>query len=212
MSKNKKLLMTGLAFLALMIFAGATVAFTQGPDTPGDSLAMPEGAQGPWDRLKQRVRRWQNMKRGREIMDLALADELGISIEELHDARQSARLTAIEQAVEEGLISEERAELILARLALAGTLDEGELVAEALGLTPEELEAARAEGQTIRELIFELDLTPAELRQNLLVAYEAAVEQAVLDGILTRQQADLLLERPGQALPRSIRSPHPKNG
>jgi hypothetical protein len=212
MSKKKKLLATGCAVLVLIVFAGATLAFAQGPDTLGDTPVLTEEAQGPWARLRQRVRRWQNMKRGREIMDSALAGELEISVEELQEARLAARPTALEQAAEEGLISEERAQFIIARLALAGTLEEGQLAAQALGLTLEEFEAARAEGQTIRDLLFELDLTPAELRENLLAAYEEAIEQAFLDGALTRQQADLLLERPGQALPRPIRPPRPNNG
>ena len=212
MSKKKKLLVIGCAVLAFIVFAGATLAFAQGPDVPEDGPGLTEEAQGPWARLRQRVSRWQNMKRGREIMDSALAGELGISIEELHEARQAARPTALEQAAEEGLISEERADLLIARLALAGTLEEGQSAAQALGLPLEEFEVARAEGQAIRDLLFELDLTPTELRENLLAAYEEAIEQAVLDGALTRQQADLLLERPGQALPRPIRPPGPNSG
>ncbi len=211
MSKKKKHLIIGFAILALVVFAGATMAFAQGPDTPDGAPVLPEEVQGPWARLRQRVHRWRNLSRGREIMDAALADELGISVEELHDARQEARLTALEQAVEEGLISEERAELITARLALAGTIDKGELMAQALGLTLEELEAARAEGQTLRDLLTELALTPAELRENLKTAYEEAIQQAVTDGILTQHQADLLLERAGQSLPRPFRPPRFNN-
>ena len=205
MSKKKKLLTLGFTLLVLVVFAGATMAFAQGPDTPDDVPVLPEEAQGPWARLRQQVRRWRNLSRGREIMDAALADELGISVEELHDARQGARLTALEQAAEEGLISEERVEMITARLALAGTIDKGELMAQALGLSIEELEAARAEGQSLRDLLTELGLTPADLRENLIAAYEEAIEEAVADGTLTRHQADLLLERPGQGLPHPFR-------
>lgn len=211
MSNNKKLLIISLSVLAMAILAGATMAFTQGPDVPDDVPALPEEAQGPWARLRQQVQRWRKLHRGREIMDAALAEELGISVEELQNARQEARISALEQAAEEGLISEERAELMIAHLALAGTIDRGELVAEALGLTLEELEAARAEDLTLRDLIFEQDLTPAEFRENLKMAYEGAIEQAVIDGVITQRQADLLLERMGQGLPRPWRPPRFNN-
>ena len=51
--------------------------------------------------------------------DTFLAEALGISVDELTDAREQAELAAIDQAVENGRLSSDQAELIKARRALA---------------------------------------------------------------------------------------------
>jgi polyhydroxyalkanoate synthesis regulator phasin len=52
-------------------------------------------------------------QRAREAMQEALAGALDITVEELEAAQQEARIVVIEQAVEEGIISQEQADQIL---------------------------------------------------------------------------------------------------
>lgn len=196
MSKYRKILGVAVIVLVLVIAAGATMAFAQEGDNPPDDGALILDMESPWARLAHRFRHWWNQARWREIMNSALANELDITVDELYDARNAARLTALEQLVDEELVSEERADLIIARLALASTIEKGELTAQALGITVEELVAAREEGKNLRQLVMELELAPATVRGNLKAAYDEAIQQAVIEGVLTQEQADLLLENP----------------
>ena len=81
---------------------------------------------------------------------------------------------------------------MLAMQALHGVLDRGVLMAEALGLSVEEYEAAREDG-SLSDLL--ANITPAELQTKMQEAMEAAVQQAVADNIITQEQADLVLEQ-----------------
>lgn len=121
-----------------------------------------------------------------------LADALGISAEELQAAREAANEVAIAQAVEEGLITQEEADEIQAHKALQSYLDRNALLAEALGMSVEELEAAYADGETLSSLMAAQGLDAATVREDLLNARGAALDQAVADGVITTEQADEL--------------------
>jgi lambda repressor-like predicted transcriptional regulator len=125
-----------------------------------------------------------------------LAEALSITVEELQAARQQADLAAVQQAVDEGLITQDEADLMSARIQLKNYLDRDSLMAEALGLTPEELQAGRDEGKPLPVIIYEQGLDPATLRTNMQTAYEAAIQQAVTDGVITQEQADEILAGP----------------
>ncbi len=91
-----------------------------------------------------------------------------------------------------------------ARQALMGTIDRGALEAQALGMTVEELQAAREEGKFIPDLIEEQGLTQEEFQEAVQAAYEQMINQAVADGVITQAQADLLLSaeaQPGHGMP-----------
>ena len=68
-------------------------------------------------------------------------------------------------------------------------------LAEALGITVAELEAAKAEGQSIRDLAEENGVDRATLTAVKLAAKQDALAQAVADGIITQDEADQMLER-----------------
>ncbi len=112
-----------------------------------------------------------------------LAEALGISVEELQDAQQEARDAAIQMASDQGLITQEQADALLlgefwGRHAFGGIkggwfgaengIDHEALLADALGISVEELQTARQEAQ------------------------DAALAQAVEDGTLTQDQVDML--------------------
>ena len=109
-----------------------------------------------------------------------LADALGISVTELQTARQEAHIAAIQQMVDEGVLTQTQADQLLlgGRPSFMGggrdrlgdvDIDPEALLANALGITVEELQAAQQQ------------------------AHVAAIQQAVADGRLTQAQADLML-------------------
>jgi hypothetical protein len=127
--------------------------------------------------------------------DAFIAEALGVTEEELQAARQAAHEAALEQAVTEGVITAEQAELIKAGQALREYIDYQEILGQALGIDAADLEAAREEGKTLPYLFGELGLEPADVQAALQSAYEDSVQQAVDDGVITSAQAELLQER-----------------
>ena len=119
-----------------------------------------------------------------------LAEALGISVEELQAARETANQAAIAQAIEEGIITQEQADQMQARKDLHNYIDPQALLTEALGISVEDLQAARDEGKTLTDLLAENDLDAATVRDNLKAAHEKALAQAVEDGVITQEQAD----------------------
>jgi hypothetical protein len=130
--------------------------------------------------------------------DSFLADALDISVEELQTARQTANYAALDEAVARGYISEERAELMKARIALMAYIDKDALISDALGISVDELQTAREEGKSIRSLIDELELDASDVRDAIQANYEEAVQAAVDDGIITQEQADEFLSGDGR--------------
>jgi hypothetical protein len=153
--------------------ASDPVPLTQGPPHPGG---------GP--------RRGFGLRGGAIDHQALLADELGITVEALEAAQARAREAAIEQAVDEGLITEEQAERMRTRQALQSYLDRHALLAEALDMTPEALQDARADGETVKTLMEAKGLDAETLQDRIEAAFEAALAQAVADGVITQEQAD----------------------
>jgi hypothetical protein len=101
--------------------------------------------------------------------DAIIAEELGVTVEELQAARQAAQDAALEQAVTEGVITAEQAELIRAGRALREYIDQ--------------------------KLLGELGLEPADFQSAMQSAYEDAIQQAVEDGVITSSEAEQLQEK-----------------
>jgi len=126
-----------------------------------------------------------------------MADALGISVEELEAARDAAYEAGLDEAVEEGRITVEQAELARARKALGSYIDQGAFLAGALGITVEELQTAREDGSNMRDLLAESGLTMDAIREAMEAQHAAAIEQAVADGVITAEQAEVLGEHEG---------------
>jgi len=159
-----------------------------------------------------------------------LADALGITMDELTAAQQKAREAAIDQALEQGLITEAQAAalrsqegagirgglMMLLRLGGASEIDQEALLADALGISVEELQAAQQKAQ---QAAFDANLAQAledgritQAQADLMKARQAlqqyiqeqgflskAVDAAVKAGVLTQEQADAILQS-GQGL------------
>jgi hypothetical protein len=144
-----------------------------------------------------------------------LAEVLGISTEQLQAAMTQARNAAIDQAVAEARITQEQADQMKQEttgrgfgFGRGGDNDQDALLAQALGISVEQLQTAKAEVQKrlLTEAVAAGEITQEEadlmqarqalqeyLRDRMQTAYEAAVAQAVTDGVITQAQADQIL-------------------
>lgn len=82
------------------------------------------------------------------------------------------------------------------RALLDSIIDRDEILAEVLGMTVEELAAAKEAGTSIDALVAEAGLDKETVRTAMQTAITEAVEQAVTDGTITQEQADLILTPP----------------
>ncbi len=128
--------------------------------------------------------------------DALLADALGISVAELDTAKEAAKEAALAQALADGVVTQEQVDLMEARQALKDVIDGEALMADVLGMSVEELQAAREAGTSLPELLEASGLTAEEIGAALQTAHEAAIQQAVEDGVITQAQADLLQDAP----------------
>jgi hypothetical protein len=151
----------------------------------------------------------------------ALADALGISVEELEAAFQAVHTKMVEQAVSDGLMTQEQADKMLeqeapfpgSRIKFPGHFLRGEdfntLLAEELGIDLDTLQKAQ---QTAQESMLAQALADGNITQdvydNMLAqskmrpyyqdafseAYQNAIKAALADGAITEAQAETLLE------------------
>lgn len=150
-----------------------------------------------------------------------LADALGITVEQLQTAQQAAVDEALKQAVSKGLLTQEQADQLKARglgrfhfgdkgiMANSG-IDLNALLAAQLNVSVEQLTAARlkAFNMAVDREVQSGNLTQeqadlmkgrqalandAKFQASIKSAYEAAVKQAVTDGVITQAQADQIL-------------------
>ncbi|MDX1665339.1 MAG: hypothetical protein R3272_16215 [Candidatus Promineifilaceae bacterium] len=216
------------ALLTVALAAGGYAALAQSDGAETEAQQDPQGS-GPEDALEAPapgVRRFHPAA-GVDEQQL-LADALGITVEELEAAHEAARAAAVEQALAEGLITEAQAEALLAGdvapragrffrgyLLQGLELEPQQLLADALGSSVEELEAAKAEVREARlaamvdagalseeeaEMIAARHAVAAyvdheaigEMVQNSI---EAAIAEALADGAITQEQADQMLEK-----------------
>jgi uncharacterized protein (DUF433 family) len=216
-----KYLKTLAAVLALLVVAGSTMAFAQVDETMAETTAVLQQDDTPSTDRPQIV--------DPEAVKAAIADTLGISMEELEAAReegtklpelaeelgvdiadveaaiQAVRAEAIDQALADGLITAEQAERLLNQDGRPGPgggrrgpqiFDREAMeaaTADALGISVEELQAAREEGTTIPELAEELGVDMANVQAAVQAAREDAINQALADGTITAEQAERLL-------------------
>ncbi len=183
MTKNRKWAVIATAGALTVVTALATIlvlpqaALAAPASITTDHRGMPPGGMGMRDMGAQ--------------TDTYLADALGITTEELAAAHETARVAAIDQALEQGLITQAQADALkenqrtmlggrfggrgmsgmMGMFGLDAEIDHEALLADALGITVEELQSAQ---QTARD---------------------ARIEQAIADGDLTEEDADLMKAR-----------------
>lgn len=130
----------------------------------------------------------------------ALADQLGVTVDELTAAMEAVRDAQQAAALADGTITQAQIDRMEAQQALKGAIDSDGLLAEALGITTDELAAAKEAGIRLPELVEASGLTQDEFAEALAGARAAAVAQAVSDGVITQAQADALAAEDGSRL------------
>lgn len=180
----KRILTIAVGVLALVVVAvgavGASAVSAQEDEQAGA---------GPW--WPPRLPRMGRF--GSIDFKALLADALGITTDELASAHEQAREMALEQAIEEGIITQEQADKIEARKQLATYIDRKALLAEAMGMTAEELAAALADEGNLADLMEERGLEAAAVFETVKVGLADALSEAVADGVITQEQADRIL-------------------
>ena len=208
----KKQTKIGLIALGLLVVMGLS-AFT---------LANQVSAKGGPEQNQARP----GIDRGDHMQ--ALADELGISLEDLQAAYTSAQTALIKDKVDAGDLSQDQADEILEDLDDAGrpfrmgrgmgpmgseTFDT--YLAEALEISVDELAQAKdnvlqaeiaqavVDGKITQEqadLMIARRSVQGYMADAWTTAYQNALAQAVVDGNITQAQADLLLANIGTGL------------
>jgi polyhydroxyalkanoate synthesis regulator phasin len=137
------------------------------------------------------------------------ASILGVDKEKIIAAAKEAGKQTVDEAVQQGKITAEQADRIKARI------DEGQFfphpflgrkapglggprldaLAQALGMTTEELKAQLKQGKKISDIAQEKGLTREQLRQKLLDARIQAIRQAVEEGKISQEKADEMIQR-----------------
>jgi uncharacterized protein YidB (DUF937 family) len=147
-----------------------------------------------------------------------LVADAGLTEDEFKAALEAAFPDAVAAALADGAITEEEAEAILERgFRPGGKGGKGghgggplgdyikDASADILGLTVEELEAAREAGTTREELLDNAGLTEDEFKQAMEDALPGILDQAVEDGVITAEQAEQIEEN-------GLRPPHKGHG
>ncbi len=159
--------------------------------------------------------------RGGGISDENLATALGISVDQLQAAQTTATDEALKQAVADGSITQDQADQFAQNNANGGSfggmpflrdsaIDYNALLAQALGISTDELQAAnqKAYFANLDQAVQDGTMTQeqadaakgnyalsndASFQSTMKSAYQAAVQQAVTDGVITQAQADQFL-------------------
>ena len=136
-----------------------------------------------------------------------LAANLGIEVSQLQEAMKKSGQQAVEEGVASGLIDSNKAQRMQEALdkgfmpRMAGKRQplwhqkDGHAVAEALGMTPQELRQELQSGKTLEQLASDRGISLDQLKEKVIAATRARLDQAVTSGKLSQDKADQILER-----------------
>jgi DNA-binding transcriptional MerR regulator len=163
-----------------------------------------------------------------------LAAEKGLDLETLRTQIEADRLaeleTCLNDAVTSGTITQAQADWVLETAQLAAARPEllgsctplaenfslNDFVAEAVGMTVEEIRAYLQDGGNLPELLEEkgldLDTLREEARTAMLGELETCLSEGVANGTITQVQADFLLEHAQNAEAIGVRGHFPGIG
>ncbi len=237
MNKFKKVMAVVVAIVLLVM--GGTAVFAQQLDDGQDSFAQ-DGQQGrPGG--KQDGRENNGRFIDREAMAEAIADVLGITVEELEAAHEAGtklpelakslgvemelvenaitavRIEGVEQAAADGEITQEQVDRILEQIELQNVardiLDRDAMmvvVADTLGITAAEVEAADEAGVKLPQLAEEAGVDMRTVHEAINQAKIDGLQEAVESGLITQEQAYRLVYQYGQR--GNSHSQHPQGG
>jgi hypothetical protein len=153
----------------------------------------------------------------RERFNQAVADVLGITVEEYDAALETAQERVLDEAVTEGWLTEDQADRMRERVdegfgpgmrggkfgpgrGHGGFIGgpEGSLVAvaaEELDMSVQDLMAELQDGKSIADVAGEKDVDPQTIADAYLAQLSDSLNQAVENGRLTQERADWMLEQ-----------------
>ncbi|MGD9318184.1 MAG: hypothetical protein PVG56_15215 [Anaerolineae bacterium] len=154
----------------------------------------------------------------------AIADALGITVDEYDAAVEEAQNKVADEAVAEGWLTEEQAAQMKERAAQGfgprgmgkgflgprvGFMGRGGdsiagLIAEELGLSVQDLFAELQDGKTLGELASEKGLDVEAITAKHLAQLEENLKQAVEDGKITQERADWMLQQAEEMVPNML--------
>ena len=154
----------------------------------------------------------------------AVAGILGISVDEYDAAVEQARDQVVDQALDEGWLTEEQAERMQERFeegpghrgmgggfmrAPRGFMGHGDsslvgVAAEALDMSVEDLHAQLMDGKSIAEVAEAEGVDTQEIIDAYLAQLEESLTQSVEDGKITQNQADWMLEQAAERAPEQL--------
>lgn len=161
-----------------------------------------------------------------------LAEAQGVELQAVKDAVQAYRETAVAEAIAAGTITEEQGEQLLSHEGrrghrggkyghgggrLGGLIDRevvATAIADTLGISVEDLRAAKEAGTSMEELAAENGVSVEDIRAAVEAVKAEAIQQAVEDGTITQEQADQILSGEGKFGRRGFgpRDGGPRNG
>lgn len=216
-----------LALAATLIGAGLTAssdAVFAAPSTPSVERFFqntPNPAPKPGPRGGNQAQREQM----HQAYQNALAGRLGVSSDQLTAAMKQARIDVINQAVQAGRLTQERADRMIQAIQSGqkpgmgpnqqgqgqrgqgqgaqgqrgpggpGMMGGGGQVASILGITQEELRAEFQAGKSLAQIAQEKGISRDTLKQKLLDARKAELDAAVQAGRLTAERRDQMMQR-----------------
>jgi len=215
----KVMIIVGL--VALMALAGTSVAYAQGPKNGGEGcgLGRTHLSSTALDAVAKELGMTTDelttqIKGGAILADLA--DKAGVDLQKVREAataaEKQAAKDAIEQRVADGKLTREQADWMLQGIeqgystrgkfgfgkGMMTSNTELETAAKALNMTADQLSTQLWGGRTLAQLAekagVKLEDVQTAMQNARKEAQRAAIEQAVGDGLLTRQQADWLLQ------------------
>ena len=225
---NRKIIIPLLLVGALVIAAGVglltygAVRAAQGRAALATLFEELSPARGVGAVRSPAIRENREIHFGGGITDEDLANALGITVEQLSTARQTANTAALDQAVKDGLITQAQADQLKkngkafpfggrwgAWLGQNG-INYEQFLADALNISVEDLQAANTKAFNARvdQAVTDGRLTQEQadllkgqyalfnnqnFQSSMQSAFEAAVNQAVQDGVITQAQADQIL-------------------
>lgn len=154
----------------------------------------------------------------------AIAGILGISVDEYDAAVEQAREQVVDQALDEGWLTEEQAERMQERFEEGpgrrgmgdgfmkppkGFMGRGDtsligVAAEKLDISVEDLHAQLIDGRSIAEVAEEQGVETQEIIDAYLAQLEENLTQKVADGEITQNQADWMLEQAAERVPEQL--------
>ncbi len=171
-------------WVAVLVGLLALVVVAARPYDPGNPAGTREGTR----RGFQVCRAYRADKRQ--------ADALGVTVDQLREARHQTALERIQEALDAGRITQEQYENAVTWSKFRFRyLHPEQLAAKALGMSLDDLRRACEEGKTLKDLLEAKGLDARAFRQALEDAATQQVLQALEDGVLDTEDLARVLVR-----------------